>query len=210
MEGLPSSVELGFGPILGKLGEVVVALLPDGLSPRLTFHSPQWETVMRPPVVGLLVGLLFLFRLVESVRSRRYVRREKRLAEAVAAAIEEKCQLIDKLSAAQEDYMGIDSSSENARLEREPLNIPGLTDAYRKVTRTNSVLMEELTGLVRELKAERAKRSKEEEEMAEMLKALASIEAVVRFSTSRGAFPKLPGGREPSPAGPFPGSGPGS
>lgn len=41
MEGLPSSVELGFGLILGKLGEVVVELLPDGLSPS---HFPQ------PPV----------------------------------------------------------------------------------------------------------------------------------------------------------------
>ena len=48
---------------------------------------------MCPPAVSLLVGLLFIFRLVQSVRSQLYVRREKQLAETVAARIEEKCQL---------------------------------------------------------------------------------------------------------------------
>lgn len=33
MEELPSSAEVGYGLILGKLGEVVVELLPNSLSP---------------------------------------------------------------------------------------------------------------------------------------------------------------------------------
>lgn len=209
MEGLLSSVQLGLGMILGKLGEVVVELLPDILSPRLTFHSLQWETVMCPPALSLLVGILFIFRLVQSVRSQLYVQREQRLAEAVAAGIEEKCQLVDKLGAAQKEYLGVQSSLEIARLEKESLNIASLTDTHRKVKRTNAMLKEELTDLAQELKGERAKWLKQEE-TAELLRVLECLEEVVRFNTSQGAVPKLPGGQEPRPYGPFLRSGPGS
>ena len=210
MEGLLSSVQLGFGLILVKLGEVVVELLPDGLSPRLTFHSLQWEMVMCPHVVGSLVGLLLILRLVQSVRGQLYIQREKRLAEAVAAGIEEKCQLLDKLSTAQKEYLAMQSSIEIARLEKESLNIPSLTDTYRKVKRTNAVLMEEVTDLVEELKGERSQQSKDEEETAELLQVLECMEEVMRLATPRGALPKLPGGQEQSPDGPVPRSGPGS
>lgn len=71
------------------------------------------------------------------------------------------------------------------------------------------MLMEELTDLAQELKEERSE-CKQEEEMAGLLKVLKPIEKGVRFNTSRGAFPELPGGQEPSPDGPFPRSGSGS
>ena len=95
MEELPGSLEHGFELILGKLDEMMAKLLPSDSSPRLMFHSLQWETPLCPPVIGFLVGLLFLFPLVRSVRSRSYAKREKQLAEALAAGIEEKCHLID-------------------------------------------------------------------------------------------------------------------
>ena len=50
----------------------------------------------------------------------------------------------------------------------------------------------------------------QEEETAELLQVLEFLEEVVRLKTSRGAFPKLPGGQEPRPYGPFLRSGPGS
>ena len=66
MEGLSSSVELGFGQILGKLSEVVVLLLPSGQSSQFTFQSFPWETVVCLPVISLLV---VSYLLVQSVRS---------------------------------------------------------------------------------------------------------------------------------------------
>jgi len=62
---------------------------------------------MCPPVMGLWMGLLFMLRLIQSVRSRLYVRREKQLAKTLAAQIAEKCQLIDKLCAAKKEYAGL-------------------------------------------------------------------------------------------------------
>ena len=209
VEVLPASVEPGFVRILGMLGEMMVKLLPSYPSPTLLLHNLPWETLVRLPVIGLLVGLLFTFRLVQSVRSRLYGRREKRLAEAVAAGIEEKCQLIDKLFDAQEEHAGIESSLENARREKDSFNVPRLAESYRKAKRTNMMLREELNSLVEELKGERAKRSKQEGPVMEMLRDLQCLEETVRRTTSHGAFPQLPGDQEPSPGGPLLRSGPG-
>lgn len=204
MEVLPSFLEHTFGLMLGMLGEVVVELLPSYLSPLLIFHNLQ----MCLPVMGLLVGLLFIFRLVQSVRSHLYRRHERQLAKTLAARIEEKCQLIDKLCVAKEEYVRIEFSLENARLEKESFNIGSLRDSYRKGKRINIMLMEELNVLVQELKEERSKFLKQEEQMAEMLKVLQSLEQIMRIITSKGAFPNLPGDQGPRPIGPFPRSGP--
>ncbi|CAD7678095.1 unnamed protein product [Nyctereutes procyonoides] len=205
MEVLPSFLQHAFGLMLGMLSEVVVELLPSYLSPLLIFHNLQWETVMCLPVISLLVGLLFIFRLVQSVRSHLYRRHERQLAKTLAAGIEKKCQLIDKLCVAKEEYVGIELSLENARLEKKSFNIGSLGDPYRKGKRINIMLMEELNSLVQELKEER---SKQEEQMAKMLKVLQSLEQIMRIITSKGAFPNLPGDQGPCPIGPFPRSGP--
>ena len=128
------------------------------------------------PVIGLLV-VSFIYRLVHSLKSRLYVRCGEQLAKTLAAGIAEICQLMDKLSTAEKEYTGIEASLENAGLEKESLNIPSLTDTYRKVKKTSSMLMEELTYLVQELKEESSKWLKQEKEMAKMLKVLESVEA---------------------------------
>lgn len=45
MDGLRSSVELGFGPIFGKMGGVAVELLPNSLSPHLTVNILEYICV---------------------------------------------------------------------------------------------------------------------------------------------------------------------
>lgn len=207
MEGLPSSVELGFELILGQLSEVLVLLLPNGFGSRSTFQSFQWETVVcLYVIIPFLVGLVFTLRLLRSVRSRLYLRREKQFSKTLAAQIEEKGQLIEKIYAAQKENEEMETSLEKARLERESLNIPSLTVTYREMMRINLMLMEEVNSLAQELEKERVKQSKQEEEMVEMLKFL---EEVMRTTTSQGVFPKHPGGQAPSLDGPFPKSEPG-
>ncbi|XP_032707089.1 cTAGE family member 9-like [Lontra canadensis] len=193
MEELPGSLEHGFELILGKLDEMMAKLLPSDSSPRLMFHNLQWETLLCPPVIGFLVGLLFLFRLVQSVRSHSYEKREKQLAEALAAGIEEKCHLIDKVYLAEQEHAAIESSAEKAKLEKESFDIPSLAESYRKAKTTNVMLMKELNSLCRDLEEERAKRSQQEEQMMEVLKDLQALEDMMTFAKSRGVFPNLLG-----------------
>ena len=101
MEGLPSSVELSFGLILGQLSEVLVWLLSKGFSSWFTFQSLQWQTVVCLPIVfSFFVGLLFTLRLLRSVQSRLYLRHEKQLVRTLGMQIEEIGQLIDNIYAA--------------------------------------------------------------------------------------------------------------
>lgn len=211
VEGLQSAVELGFGPVLRKMGEEAVDMLPGGL--RVGLIGPVffwWETLACPPVIGCLVGLIFILRLVWCVRSRRYGRREEELAKALAAQIEEKCQLIDKVSAAKEECAGMESSLDDARRVKESLKTLCLSDTCTKVTTSYWVLREEIMPLLHQLKEEKFRRSRQEEELAEMLKTIKALEEVVNTSTSGGAYPNLLGGQEPSPGGALPRTGPGS
>ncbi|XP_032706786.1 cTAGE family member 9-like [Lontra canadensis] len=210
MEELPGSLEHGFELILGKLDEMMAKLLPSDWSPRLMFHNLQWETLLCPPVIGFLMGLLFLFRLVQSVRSHSYEKREKQLAEALAAGIKEKCHLIDKVFVAEKEYAAIESSAEEAKLEKESFDIPSFADSYRKGKTTNVMLMKKLHSLCRDLEEESAKRCQQEEQMMEMLKDLQALEDMMTFTKSQGAFLNLLGDQEPSPAAPLPGNGPGA
>lgn len=126
-------MELGFGPILGKLGEVAVDLLPSGLSPRPMVHVLRWETLAFLPVVGFLVGLVLIVRLVWSVRSGLAVRREAQLAKAPAKQMEEESHLIDKHHAERETHRAQGILRECQVGERS-LNTPSHSDTYRKVT----------------------------------------------------------------------------
>ncbi|ELV13313.1 Cutaneous T-cell lymphoma-associated antigen 8 [Tupaia chinensis] len=202
MEGLWSSVHLGFRWLLGQLGEVVEELqqLPGDLRLRCAVHRLQGKTFVCELVMGIWVGLVFLFRLVQVVRSLLYVRQEKRLAMALSAQIKKKCELTHKLRTTKKEYAEVELTLENARLQGQYLDIPDIVDSYKKVKRTKLRLMEELTSLVQEGQKGTAKCLKQEY-MAAILKFLASLKETMGI-TSQGAFPNLPGGREPTPAGP--------
>lgn len=191
---------------LWKVSEVVVKTLLNDLSPRLTFSSIQRETGMCLLAITLLVGLLFTLRLVQSIRSRLYLKCERELSESLAAWINEKCQLFDQFRVAEKECAETELVLENARLEKETLNISQLTNTYKKVKRTNLMLMEKLTSLVKELK-ERPKLSTEKEEIEEMLMMLEVVEEITRLSISQRISPNLSGGQESSPDGPSCGRG---
>lgn len=195
-------MEPGFGLTLWKVSEVIVKTLLNYLSPRLTFCSVQRETGMCLLAITLLVGLLFTLRLVQSVRSLLYLRRERQLSETLAAWINEKCQLSDKFRVAEKECAETELVLESAKLEKESLNISQLINAYKKVKRTNLMLMENLTSLVKELK-EKPKRSTQKGEIEEMLMMLEVVEEIMRLSISPRVSPTLPGGQESSPDGHF-------
>lgn len=69
MEVLWSSADLGFRPILGNLGREVVDLLPRGLGSRLPVPLLLLELEACPPVIGFLMGLVFMVTLFQSAQS---------------------------------------------------------------------------------------------------------------------------------------------
>ncbi|ELW58344.1 Putative protein cTAGE-6 [Tupaia chinensis] len=205
MEGLRASVELGLS-LFGKLDQLVKELLPRSLTPRLSLYNLQGEALECPPLLCFLAGLLFVLRLLQCLRRRLYLRREKQLAETLAACVEEKCHLADRLSTAHEEHAGLESSLGRARRERESLDLPRLTEDYRTQQRLNVLLREELRSLLRQLEEERSRASEQEEQMVALLSLLESPEDL-GVSTSQGAAGHLPGAEDPALKGCSPGVG---
>lgn len=192
MEGLQSSVELGLR-LFGKLDKMLKELLPDDLTPRLTFYDLQGEALECPPLICFVVGLLLVLRLVQSVRNRLYMRKEEQLANTLAECVKKKCQLINQFSDVKEEHARIDSALENAKQEKAS-NILSLVEAYRKI---DGMPREDLGSLIQQVKEERSRWATRTEKVAKMIKLCKSFQDM-SFITSQEPFVTQPGGQGPN------------
>jgi hypothetical protein len=94
---VPKAVPLmHLGLVLQEFGRVMTT---DPAELRQKPHDFPWELVICVTIIGLFsIPLLLLWRSFQSVRSRLYARRETQLALKLSTLIEEKCELLDKLS----------------------------------------------------------------------------------------------------------------
>ncbi|XP_033090090.1 cTAGE family member 2-like [Trachypithecus francoisi] len=133
-----------------------------------------WELVIHAAVVGFFAVLLFLWRTFRSVRSRLYVRREKKLAVALSGLIEEKCKLLEKFSLVEKEYEDyeVESSLEDASFEKAAAEARSLEATCEKLNRANSEPEHEILCLEKELKEEKSKHSERDELMADISKSI--------------------------------------
>uniref|UniRef100_A0A4W2C8Y7 Melanoma inhibitory activity protein 2 n=1 Tax=Bos indicus x Bos taurus TaxID=30522 RepID=A0A4W2C8Y7_BOBOX len=163
-----------FSPIV-ILIEGAVAALPEDMRQSNLYGFP-WELVICATIVGFFAVLLFLWRSFQSVRSRLYVGREKKLAIELSTLIEEKCKLLEKFSIVQKEYESLESSLKDASYEKESTEAQSLEAFYEKLTESKSELEDEILILEKELKEEKSKHSKQDELMSEISKRIQSLE----------------------------------
>ncbi|ERE73121.1 putative cutaneous T-cell lymphoma-associated antigen 5 like protein [Cricetulus griseus] len=88
----------------------VVAALPEDMTASFDSSGASFQLVICVLTLGLLAVFLLLWRGFRSIQSRFYVVREKRLALELSVLMEEKCKLLEKVSLAQKEYEGLQSS----------------------------------------------------------------------------------------------------
>ncbi|KAF7479588.1 hypothetical protein GHT09_009198 [Marmota monax] len=143
-----------------------------------THPSPYgcpWELGIRT-AIGFFVVVLFLWRSFQSVRSRQYLRREKKLALKLSELIEEKCGLLEKVSLVQKEYEGLESSLKNAILEKESIQVENLEAIYANLDRSISKFEDEMLCLEEELKEGKTKYSQQAELIEYISKSIKSLE----------------------------------
>ncbi|XP_037690826.1 melanoma inhibitory activity protein 2 isoform X12 [Choloepus didactylus] len=175
MEGPRAAPQPYLGLVLEKLRRVV-AVLPEDMRPSPSPYGFPRELVICTVIVGFFAVLLFLWRSFQSVRSRLYVGREKKLAVKLSALIEEKCKLLEKISLVQKEYEGLESSLKDASFEKESTEAQSLEETCEKLNRTNSELKDEIVFLEKELKEEKSKHSEQDELMVDISKKIQSLE----------------------------------
>ncbi|XP_025239266.1 endoplasmic reticulum export factor CTAGE5-like isoform X3 [Theropithecus gelada] len=159
-------------PYLGLIPELphrVVAALTEGMRTDSHPYGFPWELVIHAAVVGFFAVLLFLWRTFRSVRSRLYVRREKKLAVELSGLIEEKCKLLEIFSLVEKD----------------------LEATCEKLNRANSELEHEILCVEKELKEEKSKHSERDELMADISKSIQSLEYESKSLKSQVAEAKM-------------------
>ncbi|KAM5235480.1 LOW QUALITY PROTEIN: melanoma inhibitory activity protein 2 [Ctenodactylus gundi] len=149
------------------LSDSIVAMLPEDVRLGPNPYGLPWELVICAAVVGFFAVLLFLWRIVRSVRSRLYIGRERKLALELSGLIEEKCKLLEKISLVAKEYEGLESSLKDAGFE-ESAEAESLEAMYEKLNNYKSKLEEEILFLEKELEKERCRHSEQDELMADI------------------------------------------
>ncbi|XP_069342845.1 melanoma inhibitory activity protein 2 isoform X9 [Eulemur rufifrons] len=175
MEGPRAAPQQYLGLVLEELRRVVAAL-PEDMKPGPNPFGFPWELVICAAVVGFFAVLFVVWRSFQSVRSRLYVGREKKLAIKLSGLIEEKCKLLEKFSLVQKEYEGLESSLKDASFENESTEAQSLEATYEKLNRFKSKLEDEIRCLEKELKEEKSKYAEQDELMADISKTIQSLE----------------------------------
>uniref|UniRef100_A0A8C6XJF0 MIA SH3 domain ER export factor 2 n=1 Tax=Naja naja TaxID=35670 RepID=A0A8C6XJF0_NAJNA len=154
------------------IGKKVVSSLPENMRPGPDLFGFSWEIV----VVAIFTVLLFLCRMYKSVNSRRYLKKEKQLANKIAELIEERCKLMDKLSLHKKEYAELENTLKDGSFLQESTIASNIKIHYEELNGSNSALKNEIEHLEKELKEEKSKQSEQDDLMAEIQKRRASLE----------------------------------
>ncbi|KAG3265063.1 hypothetical protein H1C71_001404 [Ictidomys tridecemlineatus] len=138
-------------------------------------YGVPWELVICR-AIGCFALLLFLWRSFQCVRSRFYVEREKQLALKLSRRIEEKCELLEKVSLVQKELEGLESTLKGSNSEKGPRDVPKLEATYEKLHRSKPSHGDERLFIEKELKEQKAKHCKQDEIMADISRRIKSLE----------------------------------
>ncbi|XP_051030887.1 LOW QUALITY PROTEIN: melanoma inhibitory activity protein 2-like, partial [Phodopus roborovskii] len=151
----------------------VVAAVPEDMTTSFDPSEPSLESLICVVAIGLLTIFLFLWRGYRSIQSRLYLSKENRLAVELAMEIKKKCDLIDKVCLAQEEYEGLESSLKEANFDKASTEVQSLK--YKNLERDKSKLEEEILLIEKKLEEERSKHHEEEELMSDLSKMIQSL-----------------------------------
>ncbi|MBZ3889842.1 cTAGE family member 15 [Sciurus carolinensis] len=157
MEGPRATPQSYWDLGLEKIFRVVPALPEDG-TPGPNPDTFRLELVIRA-AIGFFTVLLFLWRSVQSVKTRLYVKKRKKLALKLSELIEDKCKLLDKVSLLQKEHEGLQLSFKDANPEKASKEVQHLEIIHEMLNRSKSKLEAKTLFLETELKEEKSERS---------------------------------------------------
>ncbi|XP_072194321.1 melanoma inhibitory activity protein 2 isoform X2 [Excalfactoria chinensis] len=152
-----------------------VASLPEDMRPEPDLFGFSWELVIAVSIVGAFTIFLFLYRSYQSVRSRLYAGREKRLANKIAELVEEKCKILEKLSLSKKELEDLELSLKDDSLMKGS-DASLFEETREKLNKSNLELNQEIENLEKELEGEKSKQAENDKLVAEIQERLESLE----------------------------------
>lgn len=157
-----------------------VASLPKDMRPGPDLYGFPYEIVIYAGIVGAFTVLLFLYRSYQSVRSRLYVGREKKLADKIAELVEDKCKILEKLSLCKKEFEDLELSLKDGNVTKELTDASFFKEMHEKLNKSNLELNQEIENLEKELEEEKSKQSENDNLVAESQERVESLENEVK------------------------------
>uniref|UniRef100_A0A672TML3 MIA SH3 domain ER export factor 2 n=1 Tax=Strigops habroptila TaxID=2489341 RepID=A0A672TML3_STRHB len=157
-----------------------VASLPEDMRPGPDLYGFPYEIVIYAGIVGAFTVLLFLYRSYQSVRSRLYVGREKKLADKIAELVEDKCKILEKLSLCKKEFEDLELSLKDGNVTKELTDASFFKEMHEKLNKSNLELNQEIENLEKELEEEKSKQSENDNLVAESQERVESLENEVK------------------------------
>lgn len=163
----------------------VVSTLPDDIRPGPDLYGVPWEPVIISGLVGLLTVLLFVCRCYNSVKSRLYQSKERRMAEQVAELLDEKCKVLETLSKVQQEYNRIEDSLRDSGVLAQTQKTLQLEAKARQLEHTKKEFHSDLEQLKDQLNQQREHRLEQEQRIMNLEESIKTCEEETKMFQSQ-------------------------
>ncbi|KAM6405350.1 transport and Golgi organization protein 1 homolog isoform 2-T2 [Pluvialis apricaria] len=168
-------------PAARQLLRRLVAMLPEEIRPGPDFHGLPWEPIIITALVGIATLAIIFWRTCLSVKSRIYQVTEKQLAEKIKNLLQEKTEILGKIS---EYDQKIKEAKESVKVAQEQKDIlsdetAGLKDTVKGLEEENRQLDDKVKNLHAMLETERKKNEKKQNMISETQKSLEKLQEAV-------------------------------
>ncbi|XP_076843929.1 cTAGE family member 5 isoform X3 [Brachyhypopomus gauderio] len=161
---------------LAHLKDEVVSSLPDDMRPGPDLFGLPWEAVVFSALLGLVTVFLFSYRFIHSIKSRLYASKERRMGQAVADLLEEKCKVLNTLSECKHKFEKLETALQNGGLSAQASDRENLEGMSKKLQQSNAEMKSEIERLQEELTSQSTFRKQQEEQLEELEETLKSLE----------------------------------
>ncbi|XP_066474813.1 transport and Golgi organization protein 1 homolog isoform X2 [Tiliqua scincoides] len=154
--------------------EIFVSTLPEEIRPGPDFHGLPWEPIIVTALVGFATLFIFIWRTCLPVKSRAYQVTEKQLAEKIKKLLQDKAEILEKLSDYDQKIKESNESAENVQKQNTDLSdtVSGLKNMVDILKEKNNLLDGRVINLETKLKMETETRMKKQEQITELEKSL--------------------------------------
>ncbi|CAL8284834.1 unnamed protein product [Lota lota] len=159
-----------------RVEEAVVLVLPDDIRPGPDLYGVPWEPVIITSLVGLVTILMFSCRFYNSVKSRMYRGKERRVAKHISDLLNDKCKVLEAVSKVQTEYDELESVLRDSGVLAQTEKAEQLELQFSQLECSNKDLERDLEVLKEQLKIHGEHRVQQERTIAELEESIKASE----------------------------------
>ncbi|XP_059907177.1 cTAGE family member 5 isoform X2 [Gadus macrocephalus] len=167
---------LAVNELLRTLIVQVVLVLPDDIRPGPDLYGVPWEPVIITSLVGLVTIWMFSCRFCNSVKSRMYRGKERRVAMHIADLLNDKCKVLEAVSKVQTEYDELEGVLRDSGVLAQTEKAEQLELQFSQLESSNQDLERDLEFLKEQLKIHGEHRVQQERTIAELEESIKASE----------------------------------